>query len=117
MIQLSLIQEGTVYTDCPKVGLNNRTVCTVAYQGILFLGEGGGGSTKPVEDSGQTERGSGGGSPIVRGSAQFANEWNPYSYYVVTDYIPRNWEFVSVLSKFEVWGGGGASNPYPSVRH
>jgi hypothetical protein len=46
--------------------------CTsVAYPGILF---GGGGSPNSVEDSGQRERGSGGGSPLVRGSAQFANE-------------------------------------------
>jgi hypothetical protein len=33
-----------------------------------------GGSTNPVEDRGQRERGSGGGSPLVRGSAQLANE-------------------------------------------
>jgi hypothetical protein len=37
--------------------------------GILF-----GGSTNLVEDRGQSERGSGGGSPLVRGSTQFANE-------------------------------------------
>jgi hypothetical protein len=36
----------------------------VAYQGILF----GWGSTNSVEDRGQKERGSGGGSPLVRGS-------------------------------------------------
>jgi hypothetical protein len=36
-------------------------------------------STNSVEDRGQRERGSGGGSPLVRGSTQFANEWNPYS--------------------------------------
>jgi hypothetical protein len=41
----------------------------VAYPGILF-----GGSTDSVEDRGHRERGSGGGSPLVRGSAQFANE-------------------------------------------
>jgi hypothetical protein len=35
---------------------------------------GGGGSTNSVEDRGQRERGSGGGSPLVRGSTQFANE-------------------------------------------
>jgi hypothetical protein len=35
---------------------------------------GGRGSTNPVEDRGQIERGSGGGSPLVRGSAEFANE-------------------------------------------
>jgi len=37
---------------------------SVAYPGILF----GGGSTNSVEDRGQRERGSGGGSPLVRGS-------------------------------------------------
>jgi hypothetical protein len=34
----------------------------------------GGGSTTSDEDRGQGERGSGGGSPLVRDSAQFANE-------------------------------------------
>jgi hypothetical protein len=33
-----------------------------------------GGSTNSGEDRGQREQGSGGGSPLVRGSAQFANE-------------------------------------------
>jgi hypothetical protein len=45
----------------------------VAYPGILF-GGGGRCSTNSVEDRGQRERGSGGRSPLVRGSAQFANE-------------------------------------------
>jgi hypothetical protein len=36
-----------------------------------FFG-GGGGLTNSVEDRGQRERGSRGGSPLVRGSAQFA---------------------------------------------
>jgi hypothetical protein len=34
----------------------------------------GGVSTNSVEDRGQRERRSGGGSPLVRGSIQFANE-------------------------------------------
>jgi hypothetical protein len=44
----------------------------VAYPAILLGREGG--STNSVEDRGQRERGSGSGSPIVRDSAQFANE-------------------------------------------
>jgi hypothetical protein len=46
---------------------------TVAYPGILFSEGGGGegGSTNSVEDRGQRERGSGGGSRLVRSSAQF----------------------------------------------
>jgi hypothetical protein len=39
-----------------------------------FCSRGEGGSTNSVEDTGQRERGSGGGSPVVRGSALFANE-------------------------------------------
>jgi hypothetical protein len=39
----------------------------------IFFGGGGGGSTNSVEDRGQREQGSGGGSPLVTGSTQFAN--------------------------------------------
>jgi hypothetical protein len=42
----------------------------VAYPGIF---SGGGGSTNSVENRRQIERGYGGGSPLIRGSAQFAN--------------------------------------------
>jgi hypothetical protein len=38
------------------------------------------GSTNSVEDRGQREQESGGGSSLVRGSTQFANEGNLYSY-------------------------------------
>jgi hypothetical protein len=44
----------------------------VAYPGI-FSGGGGGVSKNSVEDRGKRERGSEGGSPLVRGSTQFAN--------------------------------------------
>jgi hypothetical protein len=40
----------------------------------FFSGGGRGGSTNSVEDRGQRELGCGGGSPLVRGSTQFANE-------------------------------------------
>ena len=43
---------------------------SVAYPGILF---GGGGSTNSVEDGGQREWGSGGSSPLVRGSGGSCN--------------------------------------------
>ena len=46
------------------------TIQTVAYPGIFFFG---GGSTNSVEDRGQRERGSGGGSPLVRGSGGSCN--------------------------------------------
>jgi hypothetical protein len=43
---------------------------SVAYQGILFRGS----STNSVDDRGQRERESGGSGPLVKGSAQSANE-------------------------------------------
>ena len=48
----------------------------MAYPGILF----GGGSTNSVEDRGQRERGSGGGSPLVRGSGGSCNLVQEISY-------------------------------------
>jgi hypothetical protein len=47
------------------------------YPGILFAGDGC--STNSVENREQ-RRVSGGGSPPVRGSAQFENVGNPFSY-------------------------------------
>jgi hypothetical protein len=54
----------------------------VVYPGIFFFGGGGGftsgiifgGSSNSVEDRGQREWGSGGGSPLVRGCTKFENE-------------------------------------------
>ena len=49
----------------------------VAYPGILF---GRGGSTNSVED---TERGSGGGSPLVRGSEGSCNLVQEISFHII----------------------------------
>jgi hypothetical protein len=68
--------------------IETRKICatwlvqSVACPGFFFGGGGGyarnffggGGSTNSVEHRGQRERGYGGGSPLVRGSTQFANE-------------------------------------------
>ena len=53
--------------------------CVVAFPGILL----GGGSTNSVEDRGQRERGSGGGSPIVRGSGGTCNLVQEISFHIV----------------------------------
>ena len=53
---------------------------TVAYPGIL---SGGGGSTNSVEDRGQRERGSGGGSPLVNGSGGSCNLVQEISFHIV----------------------------------
>jgi hypothetical protein len=71
--------------QCPPIygkitALSGEIVVTVhgrvSRSGVprTFVGGGDGGSRTSVEDRGQTERGSGGGSPLVRGSAQFKNE-------------------------------------------
>ena len=57
-------------------GLDSRAV---AYPGIFF----GGGSTNSVEDRGQRERGSGGGSPLVRGSGGSCNLVQEISFLIV----------------------------------
>jgi len=44
---------------------------------------GGGGSTNSVEDKGRTERGSGGGSPLVRGSGGSCNLVQEISFHIV----------------------------------
>jgi hypothetical protein len=82
----------------------------VAYPGIFC---GGAGFKNSVEDRGQRERGSGGCSPLVTGFTQFVNEQNPYSNQVVTDYIPRNWEFTSAFSKLRNFGEGGVEPHKP----
>ena len=52
----------------------------VAYPGILF---GGGVSTNSVGDRGQRERGSGDGSPLVRGSGGSCNLVQEISFHIV----------------------------------
>ena len=53
--------------------------CAVAYPGFFF-----GGSTNSVDDRGQRERGSGGGSPLVRGSGGSCNLVQEISFHIVT---------------------------------
>jgi hypothetical protein len=53
---------------CRHTQDNSKVCSTVAYPEIFS-----GGSTNSVEDRGQRKLGSGDSSPLVRGSAQFAN--------------------------------------------
>ena len=70
----------TVHVSMDIYEVTVQTVYPVAYPGILF---GGGGSTNSVEDRGQTERGSVGGSPLVRGSGGSCNLVQEISFRVV----------------------------------
>jgi hypothetical protein len=74
-----------------------------------------GGSTNSVEDRGQRERGSGGGSPLVRGSAQFEIRFEFVKLSgrrgLLRMYFPRNCELGSALSKLRNFGRGGGFNP------
>ena len=54
-------------------------ILPVAYPGIFF----GGGSTNSVEDRGERERGSGGGSSLVRGSGGSCNLVQEISFHMV----------------------------------
>ena len=53
---------------------------SVAYPGIFF---GGGDSRNSVEDRGERERGSGGGSPLVRGYGGSCNLVQEISFHMV----------------------------------
>jgi hypothetical protein len=66
-----------------KAGLNpgEALVEPVAYPGIFFGG--GEGSTNSVEDRGQRERGSGGGSPLVSGSGGSCNLVQEISFHKI----------------------------------
>jgi hypothetical protein len=56
-------------------------------------------------------RGSGGGSPLVRVSVQFANVWNPYSYYVFM-YVFSTEQGIR-LGFFKISEGGGLNPQTP----
>ena len=58
-------------------------LCLVSGVPSNFVREGGGVSTNSVEDRGQSERGSGGGSPLVRGSGGSCNFVQEISFHVV----------------------------------
>jgi hypothetical protein len=76
-----------IFKKCMEVDTRDiKEHSKLAYDsGVPKIFFGGGGSTNSVEDKRQTERGSRGGSPLVGGSTQSANEWKSYSDYVVTD--------------------------------
>jgi hypothetical protein len=85
-----------------------------ANSGAPRIFSGRGCSTNSVEDRGQRERESGGGSPLVRGSIQFANEWNPYSDSVVTDVFSTVLGIrLSFVKASEFRGGGWTPKPPP----
>jgi hypothetical protein len=84
---------------------------TVAYPGILF----GGGSPNSIEDRGQKERGSGGGSPllgVVPPNLQMSE--THILIRLLWMYFSQNWEFGSALSKLQIFFG---PPPPPLVRH
>jgi len=70
-----------VFRDVAPCRLVSSCHSTVAYPGI-FLG-GGGFQQIQFEDRGQRERGSGGGSPLVRGSEGSCNLVQEISFHIV----------------------------------
>jgi len=69
-----------IFTDFVSLVPHSSSPRPVAYPGILF---GGGGSINSVEDRGQRERGSGGGSHLVRGSGGSCNLVPEISFNIV----------------------------------
>ena len=69
----------TVYRLTQKDFYARPYTSTVAYPGFFF----GEGSTNSVEDRGQRVRGSGGGSPLFRGSGGSCNLVQEISFHMV----------------------------------
>jgi hypothetical protein len=57
--------------------------------------------------------GSGGGSTLIRGSALLANEWSPYSYYVVMDVVSTELDIWLGFVKTSEFQGVGGWTPNP----
>jgi hypothetical protein len=64
-------------------------------------------STNSVEDRGQRERGSGGGSPLVRGSEKLQMSEGRIPIRLLWTHFPHNWEYGLALSKLRNFGRGG----------
>ena len=82
-----LASELVIFYICDKLSNQRRKTLysqTVAYTGILFGGGAGRGSTNLFEDRGQRERGSGGVSPLVRGSGGNCNLVQDISFHIAT---------------------------------
>jgi hypothetical protein len=62
-------------------------------------------STYSVEDTGQREGGSEGCSLLVRGSLNLQMSEKFILVRLLQMYFPKNWEFVSPLSKHRSFGG------------
>jgi hypothetical protein len=78
---------------------------------------GGGGFNKLRTEGSENRDLDGGSSPLVRGSAHFANEWNPYLYWVVMDVFSTELGIqLSFVKTSEFWSGG-FEHPPCSVCH
>jgi hypothetical protein len=82
-------QVGFYYTDISRCTVNKTYNLTSGVPRNFFGGGGGqprnffGGATNSVEDRGQRERGSEGGSPLVRGSGASYNLVQEISYHII----------------------------------
>jgi hypothetical protein len=98
---------------CPtETIVTERSSISVAYPGFFSVGF----NKFSWGQTAERVRGSGGGSPLVRVSAQFANDWSPYLITLLWIYFPRNWEFGSALSKLRSFGGEEFEPPPNSPR-
>jgi hypothetical protein len=67
-----------------SVSMDNKTIVQLQWRTQEFCsGGGGGGSKNSIEDRGQRERGSGGGSPLVKGSGGSCNLAQEISFHFI----------------------------------
>ena len=76
-------------THLPRAGPGQLTVDTEATQWRTQEFFSGGGSTNPAEDRGHRGRGSGGGSPLVRGSGGSCNLVQEISFHILSSVVVK----------------------------
>ena len=79
------VSSGTIFkgTNCIITASGIVTLCKRSYSSGVPRNFFRGGSTNSVEDRGQRERGSGGGSPLVRGSGGSCSLVQEISFHIV----------------------------------
>jgi hypothetical protein len=100
-------------------GMDVLSVVCVVYCKVQVSATSWGGSTNSVEDKGQKERGSLGGTPYSGFWLNLQMSKIRILIRLLRMYFPRNWEFVSAPSKLRNFGeasGLNTSPPPPPVR-
>ena len=83
VVGLYTVQTFRIVSVPPEIQTGHSIIQVIGVSGVPRNFVRGGGSTNSLEDRGQREQGSGGGSPLVRGSGGSCNLVQEISFHVV----------------------------------